>query len=159
NKITRYFGRGRLDGPGRVVVDLADGGNQELGARHIILATGSTPATLPNIDIDGEFVASSTEALSFSSVPGHLVVIGGGYIGLEMGTVWRRLGSKVTVLEYLDRILPASDAEIAKEAEKLFRKQGMDIRLGVKVVGVKKNRKGGSVEIEGGEPVACDRVL
>lgn len=159
NKITRYFGRGRLDGPGRVVVDLADGGNQELGARHIIIATGSTPATLPNIDIDGEFVASSTEALSFSSVPGHLVVIGGGYIGLEMGTVWRRLGSKVTVLEYLDRILPVSDAEIAKEAEKLFRKQGMDIRLGVKVVGVKKNRKGGSVEIEGGEAVACDRVL
>ena len=159
NKITRYFGRGRLDGAGRVAVDLAEGGTDELAARNVIIATGSAPATLPNIDIDGDFVASSTEALDFSSVPEHLVVIGGGYIGLEMGTVWRRLGAKVTVLEYLDRILPASDAETAKAAEKIFRKQGLDIRLGVKVIGVQRDRKGGRVEIEGGEPVPCDRVL
>jgi dihydrolipoamide dehydrogenase len=92
-------------------------------------------------------------------VPEHLVVIGGGYIGLEMGTVWRRLGSKVTVLEYLDRILPVSDGEIAKEAEKIFRKQGLDIRLGVKVTGVKRNRNSVDVEVEGGDTVRCDRVL
>lgn len=159
NKVTRYFGRGRLDGPGRVVVDLADGGKEEIHAKHIIVATGSVPASLPNIDIDGKLVTSSTEALSFEKVPEHLVVIGGGYIGLEMGTVWRRLGSKVTVLEYLDRILPLSDAEIAKEAEKVFRKQGLDIRLGVKVTGVKKNRDSVDVEVENGEPVRCDRVL
>jgi dihydrolipoamide dehydrogenase len=159
NKVTRYFGRGRLDGPGRVVVDLADGGKEEIEAKHILVATGSAPATLPNIDLDGDLVTSSTEALAYAEVPGHLVVIGAGYIGLEMGTVWRRLGSKVTVLEYLDRILPLSDVEIAKEAEKIFRKQGLDIRLGVKVVGVKKNRKSVDVEIEGGETVRCDRVL
>lgn len=159
NKVTRYFGRGRLNGPGRVVVDHADGGREEIAAKHIIVATGSVPATLPNIDIDGDLVTSSTEALSYPEVPGHLVVIGGGYIGLEMGTVWRRLGSKVTVLEYLDRILPVSDAEIAKEAEKIFRKQGLDIRLGVKVTGVKRNRNSVDVEVEGGETVRCDRVL
>jgi len=159
NKVTRYFGRGRLDGPGRVVVDLADGGREEITARTVLLATGSVPATLPNIDIDGELVVSSTEALAFPSVPDHLIVIGGGYIGLEMGTVWRRLGSKVTVLEYLDRILPVSDLEIAKEAEKVFRKQGLDLRLGVKVTGVKKNRKTVDVEVEGGETVRGDRVL
>ncbi len=159
NKVTRYFGRGRLDGAGRVVVDLADGGREELTAKHVIVATGSVPATLPNIDIDGELVTSSTEALSYPAVPGHLVVIGGGYIGLEMGTVWRRLGSKVTVLEFLDRILPVSDAEIAKEAEKIFRKQGLDIRLGVKVTGVKRNRNSVDVEVEGGDTVRCDRVL
>ena len=159
NKVTRYFGRGRLDGPGRVVVDLADGGREEIAAKHVLIATGSVPATLPNIDIDGELVTSSTEALSYPEVPGHLVVIGGGYIGLEMGTVWRRLGSKVTVLEFLDRILPLSDAEIAKEAEKIFRKQGLDIRLGVKVTGVKRNRNSVDVEVEGGDTVRCDRVL
>lgn len=159
NKIARYFGRGRLDGPGHVVVDLADGNREDLTAKYVLLATGSVPATLPNIDIDGEVVTSSTEALAYPDVPGHLVVIGGGYIGLEMGTVWRRLGSKVTVLEYLDRLLPASDTEIAKEAEKIFRKQGTEIRLGVKVVGVKRNRKTIDVEIEGGEPVRCDKVL
>ncbi|MGC1274047.1 MAG: dihydrolipoyl dehydrogenase [Planctomycetaceae bacterium] len=159
NKIARYFGRGRLDGPGHVVVDLADGNREDLQAKYVVLATGSVPATLPNIDIDGQLVTSSTEALSYAEVPGHLAVIGGGYIGLEMGTVWRRLGSKVTVLEYLDRLLPVSDSEIAKEAEKIFRKQGMEIRLGVKVVGVKRNRKTADVEIEGGEPVRCDRVL
>lgn len=159
NKVSRYFGRGRLDGAGRVVVELADGGREEIEAKHVIIATGSVPATLPNIDIDGELVTSSTEALSYPAIPGHLVVIGGGYIGLEMGTVWRRLGSKVTVLEYLDRILPLSDAEIAKEAEKVFRKQGLEIRLGVKVTGVKRNRSSVDVEVEGGETVRCDRVL
>lgn len=159
NKVTRYHGRGRLDGAGRLVVDLASGGTEELAARYVIIATGSTPAALPNIDIDGDFVGSSTEALDFSKVPSQLVVIGGGYIGLEMGTVWRRLGAKVTVLEYLDRLLPASDRETAQVAEKIFRKQGLDIRLGVKVVGVRKDRKGGEVLIEGGEAVRCDRVL
>ena len=157
NKITRYFGRGRLDGSGRVVVELAEGGTEQLAAKHVLLATGSVPATLPGIALDGTFVTSSTEALSYAEVPEQLIVIGGGYIGLEMGTVWRRLGAQVTVLEYLDRILPLSDQEIAKEAEKIYRKQGMDIRLGVKVTGVDLHRK--TVQVEGGQPIACDKVL
>ena len=159
NKVTRYLGRGRLDGAGRVVVQQGDGQSVELEAKHVLLATGSVPASLPNIDIDGTFVTGSTEALAYEKVPEHLVVIGGGYIGLEMGTVWRRLGSRVTVLEYLDRILPLSDAEIAKEAEKIFRKQGLEIRLNTKVVGVEPGKTGGKVLVEGADPVACDKVL
>jgi dihydrolipoamide dehydrogenase len=128
----------------------------------VLLATGSAPASLPGIEIDGDFVTDSAGALSYESVPNHLVVIGAGYIGLELGTVWRRLGAKVTVLEYLDHILPLSDQEIAKAAEKMFRKQGLDLRLGVKVTGVEPpSEKGGvgKVLIEGGDPVACDKVL
>ena len=159
NKVTRYFGRGRLDGPGRVVVTGGDDATEEIQAKQIILATGSSPASLPGIDIDGVNVVGSTEALAFAEVPKTLVVIGGGYIGLEMGTVWRRLGSKVIVLEFLNRILPVSDAEIAKEAEKVYRKQGLDIRLGVKVVGVSTDKNRVEVQVEGGEPVACDKVL
>ena len=124
NKITRYAGHARLDGPGRVVVE-GSGGKQELTAKHILIATGSTPATLPGIELDGDRVVSSTEALSFAEVPRQLVVIGAGYIGLELGTVWRRLGSQVTVLEYLDRILPGMDGETAADALKIFKKQGL----------------------------------
>ena len=128
-------------------------------SQRIILAVGSRSVVLPGVDIDGRFVGTSTEALAYDSVPGHLVVIGGGYIGLELGTVWRRLGSKVTVLEYADRILTGIDAEIASEALALFRKQGLDIRLGAKVKRARADGNGAVVDCEGQEPIRCDRVL
>nr|MCU0225726.1 FAD-dependent oxidoreductase [Acidobacteriota bacterium] len=115
NKITRYAGRGRLAGPGTVVVDAADGSATTLAAAHVILATGSRSAPLRGVTLDGERVGTSTEALSYPEVPGHLVVIGAGAIGLELGSVWSRLGAKVTVLEYMDRILPGMDAELSAE--------------------------------------------
>jgi dihydrolipoamide dehydrogenase len=159
NKITRYEGLGRFAGKGVVEVVDAKGGVTKLEAKHVIVATGSVSATLKGVEIDGERVGTSTEALSWPQVPQHLVVIGAGAIGLELGSVWKRLGAKVTVLEYLDRILPANDAEIAKEAQKILAKQGLEFRLGVKVVGARKNGEGALVEIEGGEPIRCDRVL
>lgn len=157
-KITRILGRARLDGPGRVMVETANG-PQSLSADYILIATGSLPASLPGIEIDGDRVVSSTEALTFSEVPERLVVIGAGYIGLELGTVWRRLGSEVIVLEFLERILPGMDSELAAEALKIFRKQGLEFRLGSKVKSVKADKKGCTIEVEGAEPVSCDRVL
>lgn len=155
NKITRYTGTGRLEGLGRVRVD----NDTELKAKHILIATGSVPASLPDIAFDGQRICSSTEALSFDAVPKHLVVIGAGYIGLELGSVWRRLGAKVTIVEYLDRILPGMDGEIASEARKLFQKQGMEFKLGVKVRSAFVKGTTCVVEAEGMEPIACDRVL
>ncbi|WP_437227319.1 dihydrolipoyl dehydrogenase [Planctomicrobium sp. SH661] len=157
NKIKRFLGHARIEGPGKVVVE--GDAAATISAQSIILATGSQPASLPGIELDGNLVGSSTEAIKFDAVPGHLVVIGAGYIGLEMGTVWRRLGAKVTVLEYLDRILPGMDSEIAAEALKIFKKQGLEFRLGTKVTGVKTGKNGCEVQIEGADPVACDRVL
>jgi dihydrolipoamide dehydrogenase len=157
NKVTRYIGRGRLDGPGRVVVDGADG-PVELLAKHIIIATGSVAASLPGISLGGR-VGTSTEALAWPEVPGHLVVIGAGFIGLEMGSVWARLGAKVTVLEYLDRILPGIDAGIAEQARKAFRRQGLKIQTGIKVTAARDEGEGCVVEAEGIEPISCDRVL
>jgi dihydrolipoamide dehydrogenase len=163
NNVAHYQGHGRIDGLGRVIVE-TDDGPQTLQAKHIIIATGSKPASLPGIDLDGDRIGTSTEALSYDEVPEHLVVIGAGYIGLEMGIVWQRLGAKVTVLEYLDRILPGTDTEIAREAHKLFAKQGLEFRLGSRVTGVTvKNKRGGKqqcvVECEGADPITCDRVL
>ncbi|SFI39255.1 dihydrolipoyl dehydrogenase [Planctomicrobium piriforme] len=157
HKITRLAGQGRIDGPGKVVVDGAE--PKTLTTDAILIATGSQPSTLPNVVLDGNLVGSSTEALAFDAVPKHLVVIGAGYIGLELGTVWRRLGSKVTVLEFLDRILPGMDSEIAADALKIFKKQGLEFRLGTKVTGVKTTTNGCEVQIDGAEPVVCDRVL
>jgi len=158
NKITRYLGHGKLTGPGRVGVE-NQGQSHELRAKWILIATGSKPATLPGVTLDGERISASTEALSYQAVPGHLVVIGAGYIGLELGSVWRRLGSQVTILEFLDRILPGMDAEIAAEAKKIFERQGMQFRLGCKVSGARVEKDRCLVEIEGQEPVASDRVL
>jgi dihydrolipoamide dehydrogenase len=158
NKIQRYRGHGRLAGPGEVRIESPDG-SETVTAEHVLLATGSRPASLPGIELDGNFVGTSTEALAYEEVPKHLVVIGAGYIGLEMGTVWRRLGAQVTILEYLDRILPGLDAEIAREALKIFKKQGLEFQLGTRVTGVQVNRKSVSVQVEGAEPVRCDRVL
>lgn len=158
NKITRLTGHGKLLGKGQVAITGSEG-ESIVTASQIILATGSTPASLPGIEIDGEYVGSSTDALKYSEVPKHLVVIGGGVIGLELGTVWRRLGAEVTVLEYLDRILPGLDLEIAKEALKIFKKQGLNFQLGAKVIGVKTNRKTIDVSVEGQSAIRCDKVL
>ncbi len=159
NKITRYLGRGRLLGGGKVVVEGNDGAQTEIEAKHILIATGSKVAELRGVELDGDRIGTSTEALAYPEVPEHLVVIGAGYIGLEMGSVWRRLGSKVTVVEYLDRILPGMDSEIAKEAQRLFKKQGLEFRLGSKVTSARRDGNGCVVEIEGQEPIQCDRVL
>jgi len=159
NKITRYAGAGRLVGAGRAEIIGADGATTTVESPRIIVAVGSRSIVLPGVDVDGRFVGTSTEALAFDTVPGHLVVIGGGYIGLELGTVWRRLGAKVTVLEYADRILAGIDAEIAAEALALFRKQGLDIRLGAKVTRARADGNAAVVECEGQEPIRCDRVL
>lgn len=159
NKITHYAGRGKILAPGKVQVESSDGQLQELTCDNILIATGSKSAPLRGVEEDGDFVGTSTEALSYPEVPKHLVVIGAGVIGLELGSVWRRLGAKVTVLEYLDRILPGTDDEIAKEAHRLFKKQGFEFRLGSKVTGAKRQGDGCVVEVEGADPIECDRVL
>ncbi len=159
NKVTRYRGSGRLAGAGQVEVTATDGTATVVESQRIVLAVGSRSVVLPGVEVDGRFVGTSTEALAFDAVPEHLVVIGGGYIGLELGTVWRRLGAKVTVLEYADRILTGIDAEIATEALALFRKQGLDIRLGAKVKRARADGNGAVVECEGQDPIRCDRVL
>jgi dihydrolipoamide dehydrogenase len=158
NKVTRYHGTGRLAGAGRVVVEGAKE-TVEIVAKHIVIATGSVSAPLKGVNIDGDRIGTSTEALAWSEVPGRLVVIGAGAIGLEMGSVWARLGSKVTVLEYLDRILPGMDAEIAGETHKVLKKQGIEFRLGARVTAAKVKGKTCVVEAEGMEAIECDRVL
>jgi dihydrolipoamide dehydrogenase len=161
HKITRYLGYGRLAGPGKVAVTKPDGGVEELQAAHIILAPGSKPALLPGIELHSDRVGTSTEALSFAEVPQHLVVVGGGYIGMELGSVWNRLGAKVTVLEFLDRILPGTDSELAGEALKIFQKQGLEFRLKSRVTSARfdsaQNRC--IVQCADADPIACDRVL
>lgn len=158
NKITRYEGLGRLDGPGRVIVT-SDSGEQVVQAKNILIATGSQPASLAGIEYDGDRIGTSTEALAYPEVPEHLVVIGAGYIGLELGSVWNRLGAQVTVLEYLDRILPGLDADIASDAQRLFTRQGLNFQLNRRVVSARVEGDGCVVEIEGAEPLHCDRVL
>jgi dihydrolipoamide dehydrogenase len=145
--------------PGRVQV-LAEGAEPiELEAKHTIIATGSKTAQLKGVEIDGEVVGTSTDALSYERVPEHLVIIGAGYIGVELGSVWKRLGAKVTVLEYLPRIFPGMDSEIASEALKVFQKQGIEFRLGTQVLGARRDGDGAIVEIKDSEPIRCDRVL
>ena len=158
NKVTRYKGVGTIDGPGRVRVKSGPQ-TTTLAAKNILIATGSKPASLPGVEWSGDKIGSSTEALAYASVPKHLVVIGAGYIGLELGSVWLRLGAKVTVVEYLDRILPGMDSEIAREGQKLLTRQGMEIRLEQKVTGAKVKGKDCVVECEGQEPIKADRVL
>src|SRR6266566_2248120 len=158
NKISRYLGHGRIDGPGGVIVS-SSREQTELSAKSIIIATGSKPATLQGIELDGNRIGTSTEALAYSEVPGHLVVIGAGYIGVELGSVWRRLGAKVTVVEYLDRILPEIDGELAGEAMKIFRKQGLEFRLNSRVRAARIENGSCVIECEASEPLRSDRVL
>lgn len=159
NGVTRYAGDGRLDGPGRVVVTDADGRETVLAAARILIATGSEPADLPGVTRDGDRIGDSTTALAYPEVPKSLLVIGAGAIGLELGSVWRRLGAEVTVVEYLDRILPGTDAEIARTALRSFKEQGLEFVLKARVTGAE--AKGGrvAVSVEGREPLTADRVL
>jgi len=137
NKIDHLRGHGRLkgreDGLYRLVVRGEGGAESEVLAESVILATGSEPVSLKGCDFDYERIVDSTGALEFPEVPEHLILVGAGVIGLELGSVWKRLGAKVTVLEYLDRILPGMDSEIAKEAHKSFIKQGLEFNLGARV--------------------------
>lgn len=148
NKVEYVKGRGKIAGKGKVEVALAEGGTRVLETKNIVIATGSEPASLPGIEIDEDRIVSNTGALSLKAVPKKLVLIGAGVIGLEMGSVWARLGSEVTVVEYLDRILPPADAEVAKEAEKTFKKQGLTFKLGTKVTGIEKQKSKLKVSME-----------
>ena len=158
-KVTRVRGTARLLGPGKVEVREENGELRELAARWIILATGSKVASLNGVEVDGETVVTSDQAIAFGKVPEHLVVIGAGAIGLELGSVWRRLGAKVTVLEYLDRILPGTDAEVANVAHKLLAKQGLEFGLGCRVNAVRRKKGKAVVECDGRDEITADRVL
>jgi len=146
NKITSYVGSGRLMGEGKVAVTGSNAEEIILEARHIILATGSEPSGLPSLPLDGTSIVSSTEALAFDRVPQSLIVVGGGYIGLELGSVWARLGAKVTVLEFLPRILPLSDGEIANLLYRSLLKQGLAFHLETKVTGA--GTQGGQIVVD-----------
>ena len=135
NKVTWARGAGTLRAGNVVDVTAADGGVTSYQARHVIVATGSVPIELPFLRFDERRVLSNIGALTIPEVPRHLVVIGGGVIGLELGSVWRRLGAKVTVVELMPSILPGNDDEIIKEADRIFRRQGLDLRIGTKVTG------------------------
>jgi dihydrolipoamide dehydrogenase len=145
NKSEAIVGEGRIASPGKVEVKLGDGTTRALAAKHIVIATGSDVMRLSGITIDEQQIVSSTGALSLTSVPKRLLVVGGGYIGLELGSVWRRLGSDVTVVEFLDRITPGLDGEIAKQFQRILGKQGMKFQLSTKVVGVEK--QGGGLRV------------
>jgi len=151
NKVDWVKGQGRISGPGQVEVTAEDGAKTKLAARNIVIATGSEPAGLPGVTVDQKRIVDSTGALSLPEVPKSLVVIGAGIIGLELGSVWRRLGAKVTVVEFLDRISPGMDLEVAKAFQRSLAKQGMDFKLGMKVTGAKTSKSGVSLSME---PVA-----
>ena len=156
NKVRRYKGAARFTAPGRVVVEGAE--PVEIEAKNVVLATGSVSAALPGVPL-GDRIGTSTEALSYPEVPKHLVVIGAGAIGLELGSVWARLGARVTVVEYLDRILPGTDSGIASIAQRVLKRQGLTFRLSAKVLSARQEGDECVVEVEGLEPIRCDRVL
>ena len=162
NKVTWAKGRGTLRAGNLVDVAAPDGGTTTYEAKHVVIATGSVPIELPFLKFDEERVLSNVGALTIPQVPKHLVVIGGGVIGLELGSVWRRLGAKVTVIELAPTILPGMDAEVVKEADRVFRKQGLELRTGAKVAGAR--REGDvirlDVEKDGAtETLEADHVL
>jgi dihydrolipoamide dehydrogenase len=164
NKIDAFVGTARIAAPGQIEVTAEDGSNQMLETKNIVIATGSDVTRLPGIEIDEKVVVSSTGALDLETVPKRLVVIGAGVIGLELGSVWRRLGSEVTVVEYLDRILPGMDGEVAKNFQRILGKQGFQFKLGAKVTGVERTGNGATLTVEpaaGGnaETIEADVVL
>ena len=166
NKIDSFRGTGKVVAAGKVAVTGEDGKVEEIETKNIIIATGSDVAGIPGVkvEIDEKVIVSSTGALEFHKVPASLVVVGGGVIGLELGSVWARLGSKVTVVEYLDMILGGMDGEVAKQFQRMLAKQGIEFRLGSKVTGVAKAKKGATVTFEpvkGGaaETIQADAVL
>jgi dihydrolipoamide dehydrogenase len=162
NKVTWARGRGTLKKGNIIDVAGADGKTEQYRAKNVIIATGSVSVELPFLKFDEKHVLSNIGALKIPEVPKHLLVIGGGVIGLELGSVWRRLGAKVTVVELMPTILPGNDEEIIKEADKIFRKQGLDIRVGSKVTGAKveANRVIVDIEKDGkSEKIEADYVL
>jgi dihydrolipoamide dehydrogenase len=159
NKVTWLKGSGRITAPGKVDVD-----GTAYDAKCVVIATGSESVPLPGVEVDEKQIVTSTGGLELDRVPGHFVVIGGGYIGQELGSVWLRLGAQVTVVEFLDRIVPTMDAEVAKAFERILTRQGMKFRLGMKVTGVRKGNDGVTLTIEpakGGaaEDLKADIVL
>ncbi|MFM8750682.1 dihydrolipoyl dehydrogenase [Rhabdaerophilum sp.] len=164
NKVEAFHGLGTILSAGKVQVQAEDGSTQVLETRNIVIATGSESANLPNVTVDEKQIVTSTGALELSGVPGKLVVIGAGVIGLEMGSVWGRLGAKVEVIEYLDRILPGMDGEVAKQMQRILEKQGFKFHLGKKVTAAKTGKDGVTLAVEpaaGGaaEEVKADVVL
>ena len=154
NKIDAFHGTASIPAAGKVVVTAEDGKTQEIETKNIVIATGSESAPLPGVTIDEKTVVTSTGALEIGSVPKELVVVGAGVIGLEIGSVWSRLGAKVTVVEFLDRILPGMDGEVAKQFQRILEKQGFSFQLGSKVTKVETGKKGATVTVEpaaGGE--------
>jgi len=164
NKIDYVKGWGSFVDANTIKVALLDGGEQELKTKNTIIATGSEPASIPGVEIDEERVVSSTGALDFEDVPEHILVIGGGVIGLELGSVWGRLGSNITVVEFFDTIVPTMDSDVQAEFTKILTKQGMDIKTSTKVTDVKLLKSKIKVTVEpaaGGdaEVIECDKVL
>jgi dihydrolipoamide dehydrogenase len=164
NKIDTFQGTGRVLGAGKVEVKGGDGKTQVLETKNIVIATGSDVAKLKGIEIDEKRVISSTGALTLEKVPGKLLIVGAGIIGLELGSVWRRLGAQISVVEFLDRILPGMDGEVARQFQRMLEKQGMTFKLGAKVTGVDTSGKTLKVSVEpaaGGaaETIEADVVL
>lgn len=162
NGVDVIQGRGKVLAGANVAVTAADGSLREVEAGSVIIAAGSEPVTIPPAPVDNEFIVDSTGALEFTEVPGRVGVIGAGVIGLELGSVWARLGSDVVLLEALDEFLPMMDAQIGKEAGKIFKKQGLDVRLGCRVT--KATVKDGKVEVsydsqQGGQTEVFDRLI
>ena len=159
NKVKHFQGKGKIVGKGEVEVTKADGSTEKLTAKNIVIATGSEPASLPGIEIDEERIVTNTGALSLKEVPKKLTLIGAGVIGLEMGSVWARLGSEVTVIEFLDHIMPGADAEISKQAKKIFESQGLTFKMGSKVTNIEKLKTKLKVSVEpakGGDTETLD---
>ena len=164
NKVEGVVGEARIVGPGRVEVKGQDGTTRTLSTKHIIIATGSDVTPLPGVTIDEKEIVSSTGAIALSEVPKRLLVVGAGVIGLELGSVWKRLGSEVTVVEFLDRVTPGMDLEISKAFQRTLQKQGLTFHLSTKVVGVEKKKTGLAVTVEpaaGGEKsvIEADVIL
>ena len=148
NKVDTFFGAGSIPAAGKVEVTAEDGSKQVLETKNIVIATGSDVTPLPGVTIDEKIVVSSTGALVLGKVPSKLIVVGAGVIGLELGSVWRRLGAEVTVVEYLDRILPGMDTETVKAFHRLLEKQGVKFQLSSKVTKVETSKAGAKVTVE-----------
>ena len=159
NKIDAFHGTGSIPAAGKVEVTAEDGSKQIFETKNIVIATGSDVANLPGVSIDEKIVVSSTGALELAKVPGKMIVVGAGVIGLELGSVWRRLGAEVTVVEFLDRILPGMDLETAKQAQRLLEKQGVKFMLASKVASVDAAKNAAKVTVEpaaGGETTTLE---
>ncbi|KIL99731.1 Dihydrolipoamide dehydrogenase of 2-oxoglutarate dehydrogenase [Paramagnetospirillum magnetotacticum MS-1] len=158
NKVTYIIGAGAITAPGQIEVTAKDGAKSTVAAKHIVIATGSEVTPLPGVEIDEEVIISSTGALALPKTPKHIVVIGGGVIGLELGTVWGRLGAKVTVVEFLDRILPFNDGEVSKTMQRLLAKQGMEFKLGTKVTAITRKGKTATITVEPAAGGAAEKI-